>query len=107
MACAHVCRRALETREEVLGPKHPDTLLSVNNLAILLKAKGDRAGAEPLYRCAAGACAVLLLHACWAECGGVCVCGCRCGVCMRAKVVMGCVREERRGRGHVMCGTSW
>ena len=34
----------------MLGPEHPDTLLSVNNLAGLLYSKGDYAGAEPLYR---------------------------------------------------------
>jgi hypothetical protein len=43
-------RRALEARERVLGPEHPDTLRSVNNLAELLRGKGDHAGAEPLYR---------------------------------------------------------
>jgi tetratricopeptide (TPR) repeat protein len=43
-------RRALEVRERVLGPEHPDTLTSVNNLAGLLESKGDCAGAEPLYR---------------------------------------------------------
>ncbi len=34
----------------MLGPKHPDTLTSVNNLAGLLQNKGDYDGAEPLYR---------------------------------------------------------
>ena len=29
-------RRALELREKVLGPEHPDTLTSMNNLAELL-----------------------------------------------------------------------
>jgi hypothetical protein len=28
--------RALEARERVLGKEHPDTLASVNNLAVLL-----------------------------------------------------------------------
>ena len=37
-------------RERVLGPEHPDTLTSVNNLAALLRIKGDYAQAEPLYR---------------------------------------------------------
>ena len=46
----HLGRRALESYEEVLGEKHPDTLGSVNNLAMLLKAKGDYDGAEPLFR---------------------------------------------------------
>jgi len=45
-----LCRRALEASERVLGPEHPDTLVSVNNLAGLLLRKGDYAGAEPLYR---------------------------------------------------------
>ena len=40
----------LEASERVLGPEHPDTLTSVNNLAFLLKSKGDYAGAEPLFR---------------------------------------------------------
>jgi tetratricopeptide (TPR) repeat protein len=45
-----LCRRALEGNERVLGPEHPNTLSSVNNLAGLLDSKGDYAGAEPLYR---------------------------------------------------------
>jgi Flp pilus assembly protein TadD len=36
--------------ERTLGSEHPDTLSSLNNLAILLKYKGDLAGAEPLLR---------------------------------------------------------
>jgi len=43
-------RRALEARERTLGPEHPDTLGSLNNLALLFKAKGDYDSAEPLYR---------------------------------------------------------
>jgi tetratricopeptide (TPR) repeat protein len=43
-------RRALEGRERVLGPEHPQTLTSVNNLAGLLESKGDLAAAEPMYR---------------------------------------------------------
>ncbi|HTW69418.1 MAG TPA: tetratricopeptide repeat protein [Acetobacteraceae bacterium] len=43
-------RRALECRERVLGPEHPDTLTSVNNLAGCMRALGDAAGALPLYR---------------------------------------------------------
>ena len=42
-------RRALEASERVLGPEHPNTLGSVNNLAGLLYNKGDYAGAQPLY----------------------------------------------------------
>ena len=33
-----------------LGEDHPDTLSSLNNLAALLKAQGQLAEAEPLYR---------------------------------------------------------
>ena len=33
-----------------LGEDHPDTLLSLNNMAFLLKAQGRLAEAEPLYR---------------------------------------------------------
>ena len=43
-------RRALEARERVLGPEHPDTLTSVNNLAALYQAQGRYGEAEPLYR---------------------------------------------------------
>jgi tetratricopeptide (TPR) repeat protein len=43
-------RRALEARERTLGKEHPDTLMTVHNLALLLKDKGDYAEAEPLYR---------------------------------------------------------
>ena len=48
-AAEPLLRRALEARERVLGPEHPDTLTSVNNLAELLESKGDYAGAQPLY----------------------------------------------------------
>lgn len=43
-------RRALEIRERTLGPEHPDTLSSLNNLAYVLDSVADYAGAEPLYR---------------------------------------------------------
>ena len=43
-------RRALETWERMLGPVHPDTLLSIHNLAFFLDAKGDYENAEVLYR---------------------------------------------------------
>jgi tetratricopeptide (TPR) repeat protein len=43
-------RRALESRERVLGAEHPATLTSVNNLAGCLRALGDASGALPLYR---------------------------------------------------------
>jgi tetratricopeptide (TPR) repeat protein len=41
--------RALAIREKALGPEHPLTATSLNNLALLLQAQGDLAGAQPLY----------------------------------------------------------
>ena len=35
---------------ETLGHRHPNTLGSINNLSLLLQAKGDLAAAEPLSR---------------------------------------------------------
>ena len=43
-------QHALATREKVLGPEHPQTLTSVNNLAVLYQAQGRYGEAEPLYR---------------------------------------------------------
>ncbi len=43
-------RRALAAQERVLGPEHPSTLTSVNNLAGLLVGRGALGEAEPLYR---------------------------------------------------------
>ena len=43
-------QRALKGREATLGPKHPDTLISVVNLAALLKDEGNLDEAERLYR---------------------------------------------------------
>jgi tetratricopeptide (TPR) repeat protein len=48
-AAEPLLRRAHEVCERVLGPEHPDTLGSVNNLAHLLVIRGDYAGAQPLY----------------------------------------------------------
>ena len=42
-------RDALAIREKALGPEHPDTALSLNNVARLLRDQGDFAGARPLY----------------------------------------------------------
>ncbi|MGO9740479.1 MAG: tetratricopeptide repeat protein, partial [Roseiarcus sp.] len=42
-------QRALAIREKALGPEHPDTATSLNNLALLLRAQGDLAGARPLF----------------------------------------------------------
>jgi tetratricopeptide (TPR) repeat protein len=41
--------RALAIREKILGPEHPDTAQSLNNLASLLQAEGDLAGARPYF----------------------------------------------------------
>ncbi|KAF7512688.1 hypothetical protein GJ744_000255 [Endocarpon pusillum] len=41
--------RALQDKEEVLGPKHTSTLDTVNNLGILYKAQGKLAEAETMY----------------------------------------------------------
>ena len=42
-------RRALAIREKQLGPDHPDTAISLGNLANLLEAQGDLAAARPLH----------------------------------------------------------
>ncbi|MDM8546576.1 tetratricopeptide repeat protein [Candidatus Venteria ishoeyi] len=42
-------KQALKIRQQVLG-EHPDTATSLNNLALLYKAMGDYARAEPLYK---------------------------------------------------------
>jgi tetratricopeptide (TPR) repeat protein len=41
--------RALTIYEEVLGPDHPVTATGLNNLALLLKTRGDLAAARPLF----------------------------------------------------------
>ena len=43
-------RRALAIDERALGPNHPGVATDLNNLAELLRAKGDYASAEPLYQ---------------------------------------------------------
>ena len=43
-------RRALEGREKTLGPDHLHTLISVNNLGLLLYTQGKLNEAEPLLR---------------------------------------------------------
>ena len=47
---SEIAQEVLRVHEQHLGMEHPDTLSSVGHLAGLLKAKGDLAGAEPLYR---------------------------------------------------------
>jgi tetratricopeptide (TPR) repeat protein len=42
--------RALVIRERVLGPEHPETAQSLNNLACLLRDIGHSAEAESLFR---------------------------------------------------------
>ena len=42
-------KRSLGIREKTLGPEHPDVIASLNNLALLHKAEGHYAEAEPLY----------------------------------------------------------
>jgi CHAT domain-containing protein len=44
-----LAQRALEIREKALGPEHPETAVSLNNLANLFEAMGDYAKAEPLF----------------------------------------------------------
>ncbi len=51
---------ALEVRERVLGKEHPDTMDSVNNLALLLMINGDYKGAEPLFRSGLEVCELVL-----------------------------------------------
>ncbi|BCM88074.1 FxSxx-COOH system tetratricopeptide repeat protein [Methylobacterium indicum] len=41
--------RALDTTERVQGPDHPDTAISLANLAVLLQAQGDLARARSLF----------------------------------------------------------
>jgi eukaryotic-like serine/threonine-protein kinase len=43
-------RRAFEIRRKVLGPEHPDTLVSMNGLARTLDVEGHYAEAEELFR---------------------------------------------------------
>jgi len=45
-----VAREALRLRQEALGPKHPDTATSLDDLGAMLMVNGDVAAAEPLMR---------------------------------------------------------
>src|SRR5436305_1325941 len=47
-------RQALGLRETVLGKEHPDTLRSMNNLAVVLSGQGKHEQAEEIYRQALG-----------------------------------------------------
>jgi CHAT domain-containing protein/tetratricopeptide (TPR) repeat protein len=42
--------KSLAVRQQLLGEEHPDTALSLNNLAASYKSLGEHAKAEPLYR---------------------------------------------------------
>ena len=42
--------RALEIKEKLLGPDHPEVATTLNNLALLRKSQGRLAEAEALYR---------------------------------------------------------
>jgi CHAT domain-containing protein len=44
-----LARQTAETQERLLGPDHPDTSTSLNDLAHLYQAQGNYAAAEPLY----------------------------------------------------------
>ncbi len=48
-ALTPIWKRILEIREKALGPDHPETATSLNNLALLYKIQGIYAKAEPLY----------------------------------------------------------
>ncbi|EED14425.1 kinesin light chain, putative [Talaromyces stipitatus ATCC 10500] len=56
-------RRALEARERVLGPEHPDTLTSVSNLGLVLYRQGKYEEAEAMHRRALEALERVLGHA--------------------------------------------
>src|SRR5262245_45487860 len=45
-----LAEQTLALAEKALGPEHPDTLLSVNNLAALYQAQGRYSEAEPLLK---------------------------------------------------------
>jgi tetratricopeptide (TPR) repeat protein len=45
-----IAERAVELAKRVRGLEHPDTALSLNNLAELYQAMGEYAKAEPLYQ---------------------------------------------------------
>jgi CHAT domain-containing protein/tetratricopeptide (TPR) repeat protein len=49
-AALPLAQKALEIQKQVLGERHPDYALSLNNLAALYRARGESARAEPLYR---------------------------------------------------------
>ena len=50
MSSEAALREKVAARRETLGDKHPKTLGSINNMALLLQTQGKLAEAEPLYR---------------------------------------------------------
>ena len=49
-AAESLYREALEVQRETLGDRHPDTLISMDNLGVLLQDTGDLAAADLLFR---------------------------------------------------------
>jgi tetratricopeptide (TPR) repeat protein len=49
-AAEEMHRRTLELREKVLGPKHPERLMSMNNLAVVLVSQGNYKAAEEMHQ---------------------------------------------------------
>ncbi|KAJ6014714.1 TPR-like protein [Penicillium herquei] len=47
-----MCRRALQAREKILGKEHPDTLISINDLGLVLERQGRYEEAEAIHQCA-------------------------------------------------------
>jgi tetratricopeptide (TPR) repeat protein len=48
-AAVPVAEQALELARQAFGPRHPDTLQSMNNLAALYRSQGRYGEAKPLY----------------------------------------------------------
>ena len=55
-------RQTLARREKVLGPEHPDTLESINNLASVLNSQGKYEEAEAMHRQTLAGCEKVLGH---------------------------------------------
>lgn len=60
VAARPLFERTLAIYERVLGPEHPDTATSLNNLAHLLQAQGDFVAARPLFERALTICKKVL-----------------------------------------------
>jgi tetratricopeptide (TPR) repeat protein len=43
-------RRSLAIAERIVGPNHPDLLVTLNNLAVLYETSGQKAEADAVYR---------------------------------------------------------